>query len=97
MRDHIHMLINLHATVSLADMVKSVKQSSSKWISETNYLPLFEGWGSEYYACSVSPSHVEAVKTYISNQEVNHGMKDYKDEVTDFVGKMGLALYKDEY
>lgn len=96
MEDHIHILLDLHPTVALADMVKTIKQSSSKRLSETNYLPLFEGWASEYYACSVSPSHVEAVKGYIAGQQEHHKSKDYVNEVEDFVTKMGLTLYKDE-
>ena len=94
--NHIHILLNLHPTVSLSEIVKSIKQSSSKRISETNYLPMFEGWANEYFACSVSPSHVEAVKNYIMNQEIHHHGRDYKEEVQDFVLKMGLTLYKDE-
>lgn len=94
--DHIHMLINLHPSVALADMVKGVKTSSSKMISGTNLFPLFEGWASEYYACSVSPSHVDGVKEYINNQERHHDEKEFVKELEDFVRKMGMELYKDE-
>ncbi|MCH5218660.1 MAG: IS200/IS605 family transposase [Muribaculaceae bacterium] len=94
--DHIHMLINLHPTVALADLVKAVKQSSSKRLQETHYLPLFDGWTSEYFACSVSPSHVDAVKEYICSQEEHHSHKDFVSEVTDFVHKMGMEVYQDE-
>ena len=94
--NHIHLLINLHPTIALADMVKAIKQSSSKWISDIHWLPLFEGWASEYYACSVSPSHVESVIEYIKNQEVHHSSKDYTTELTSFVTKMGMTLYEDD-
>ena len=96
MEEHTHILIDLHPTVALADLVKVVKQSSSKWISETNYLPLFEGWASEYFACSVSPSHLEGVRRYIENQESHHDGKQYFSEMEDFVGKMGMVMYRDD-
>ena len=96
MEDHIHILLNLHPSVALADMVKAIKQSSSRKITETFYLPLFEGWASEYYACSVSPSHLEAVKSYIRKQEDHHKEKEYTHEIKSFVSKMGLTLYRDE-
>ena len=96
MADHIHLLIDLHPTVALAELVKSVKQSSSKWISESNLFPLYEGWAPDYYACSVSPVHVEGIRQYIDNQETHHGGKDYANEVRDFVTKMGMSLYEDE-
>ena len=94
--DHVHLLIDLHSTVSLSEMVQAVKQSSSKWIRENMVFPMFEGWSSEYYACSVSPSHIGGIRQYISGQELHHGMKDFREEVNDFVTKMGLSLYKDE-
>lgn len=95
MEQHIHILLDLHPNVALATMVKTIKQFSSKWISESFILPLFEGWAPEYYACSVSPSHVEAVKSYIDNQESHHSQKTYENEVKDFVDKMGMSLYED--
>lgn len=96
MEDHIHILINLHPTVALSDMVKVIKQSSSKRIQETMFFPLFDGWTSEYFACSVSPSHIKGVKEYIEKQEEHHSIKEYEEEVVDFVTKMGLEVYKDE-
>ena len=96
MEDHVHILVNLHSTVALADLVKAVKTSSSKWIRESNLFSMFEGWASEYYACSVSPSHVDGVKAYIDGQQTHHAGKDYKEEVRDFVMKMGMELYEDE-
>ena len=95
MEEHIHILVDIHPTVALADLVKSVKQSSSKWISEGLLFPLFEGWASQYYACSVSPSHVAVIKEYIENQKIHHSQKGYEREVKDFVEKMGMVLYQD--
>ena len=95
-QDHIHVLVDLHPSIALSDLVKSIKQSTSKRISETHYLPLFEGWASEYYASSVSPSHVEAVKEYIEKQTEHHLEKGYELEIREFVTKMGLELYNDE-
>ena len=95
MEEHVHILVDLHPTVSLADLVKTIKQTSSRWLTETFLLPLFEGWSSEYYACSVSPSHVKAIEEYIANQEIHHSQKEYKNEMKDFVEKMGMTLYQD--
>ena len=94
--DHIHILLDLHPTIALAEMVKAIKQSSSKRIRETFIFPMFEGWAAEYYACSVSPSHVTPIATYIDNQLTHHKGKNYSEEIVDFVTKMGLQVYKDE-
>ena len=97
MDNHIHILLNLHSTVSLAEMVKTIKQTATEFIKKTFILPMFEGWASEYYACSVSPSHVTAVKQYIENQEEHHSGKNFENEMEEFVKKMGMTIYKDEF
>ena len=97
MENHIHILLDLHSTVALAEMVKTIKQTATEFIKKTFVLPMFEGWASEYYACSVSPSHVPAVKQYIQNQEEHHSQKNFENEMEEFVKKMGMTLYKDEF
>ena len=93
--DHIHILLNLHPTVALADIVRLIKQSSSKMITQTFCCPMWEGWESEYFASSVSPSHVEKVKEYIIQQEEHHKGKDFGSEAEEFVRKMGMEMYRD--
>ena len=92
--NHIHILMNLHPTVALADMVRDIKSNSSKMIQQTFCLPMFEGWAKEYFASSVSPAHVDAVKTYIENQEAHHKTKEFESEIMDFAAKMGMTLYE---
>lgn len=93
--DHVHILVDIHPTVSLSDFVKTIKQASSRWISEVFLFPNYEGWSKEYFACSVSPSHLPAVETYIDNQETHHTSNKYEDEMATFVEKMGMVIYKD--
>lgn len=96
MENHIHLLIDLHPTIALADMIKDIKVSSSKMLQHTFLFPLYEGWASEYFACSVSPSHTDKVKEYIENQEVHHNGREYKTEMEEFVKKIGFVLYNDD-
>lgn len=95
MEEHVHILVNVHPTVALAELVKAIKQSSSRWITRTFSLPLFEGWAKEYFACSVSPAHVEPVKSYIMSQETHHAGKDYNMEMGEFVERMGFDRYEE--
>ncbi|MCH5225363.1 MAG: IS200/IS605 family transposase [Muribaculaceae bacterium] len=94
--DHVHILLNLHPTIALADMVRDIKSEATKMIIETKCFPMYEGWASEYFASSVSPSHVESVKAYIDNQEEHHKSKGYEEEVKGFLQKMGMTLYTDD-
>ena len=49
--NHIHLLINLHPSVRLSDLVRDIKLSTSQWIKQNRDLfPQFAGWGKEYGA-----------------------------------------------
>src|SRR5207244_3053599 len=70
--DHIHLLINVHRTKSLSELVMELKRGSSKWIKmKAASLSQFQ-WQNGYGAFSVSQSAVSEVQEYISNQAEHH-------------------------
>jgi REP element-mobilizing transposase RayT len=69
--DHVHLLVGLRATHALAEVIRSVKAVSSKWVHEEIGLKKF-AWQEGYGAFSVSPSQCEAVRQYIAGQEEHH-------------------------
>ena len=98
MPDHIHVLVDLNPTVPLAEMVRSIKQSSSNWIKENGRLfPLFDGWGKGYYAASVSPKLKESCISYISGQELHHGGDGFVRELRFLIEKTGMEWYDEEW
>jgi len=70
--NHIHMLINLNASISLATFIQKIKSHSSGWMRSDSRFSIFEGWASEYYACSISPQQKEPVIQYITGQNEHH-------------------------
>ena len=42
--DHIHIICDLHPSLALADLVRDIKVSSSKWIKEKHIYPDFSNW-----------------------------------------------------
>ncbi|MBQ3324786.1 MAG: transposase, partial [Muribaculaceae bacterium] len=42
--NHIHMLVELSPSLSLSDLVRDIKQGSSKWAKQQVYFPMFSGW-----------------------------------------------------
>lgn len=74
------MLLRIPAKVAVADVVRTLKANSSKWIHET-YPQLREfAWQDGYGAFTVSQSNVESVKSYIVDQESHHHIKSFEDE-----------------
>ena len=78
--DHVHILLDLSSTMTLSEMVKEIKRSSTLWIKERKIFPMFSHWESEYGAFSVSKSHRDAVYSYIMNQEQHHSHLNVLDE-----------------
>ena len=78
--DHVHILCRLSRSVSVADFVRDLKRESSKWLkTKSRDLGNFH-WQDGYGVFSVSPSHLEAVRTYVANQERRHKSESFQDE-----------------
>lgn len=90
MPNHIHWLCTLPRTITIADLIKNVKISSSIKYKELFYRD-FE-WQKGYGAFSVSQSKLEIVKKYIENQPEHHRKIDFQTEYRRF-----LEEYQIEY
>ena len=71
MPDHVHLLVRVRPRLSIAELVKSIKGTSSRWIIDRSAGGSF-GWQEGYGVFSVSSSHVDRVRRYIENQEWHH-------------------------
>jgi putative transposase len=85
MEDHVHLLIDLPPTITLADAVEKIKANSSKWMG-----PRF-AWQRGYGAFGVSKSSLGSVVRYIRNQEAHHRLRTYKQEFIALLDKHGIA------
>jgi REP element-mobilizing transposase RayT len=94
--DHVHILCRLSKNLALSDLVRELKRDSSSWIkTEQPTLADFH-WQAGYGAFSVSPSHVEALKEYIQNQEEHHRRETFQDELRRLLRKYGIE-YDERY
>lgn len=85
MPDHLHILIGMRPTQSVADLMQDVKGSSSKWINEKKFLKSKFEWQEGYGAFSYSKSQVNNVIDYIKNQETHHKTKSFNEEYVEFL------------
>jgi putative transposase len=90
MPDHIHILIGLRPAQSISDLMKDVKQSSSKWINDNKLTSGHFEWQEGYGAFSYSKSQIIQVINYIQNQEIHHKKKTFKEEYLDFLEKFEI-------
>ena len=92
-QDHVHLLINLGALLSIAEAVKLIKSNSSRWMNE-HPGPRFE-WQDGYFACNVSRSHVDRVSRYIAGQKEHHRKIDSATEFQLLLEKHGFRYQED--
>ncbi|MCB1227983.1 MAG: IS200/IS605 family transposase [Verrucomicrobiales bacterium] len=95
MPDHVHLLLRLSRTVTVADVVKATKVESSKWMKENANLPGF-AWQAGYGIFSVSASQLETVTHYIVNQAEHHRVRTFQDEFRRFLENHQLS-YDEAY
>ncbi len=79
MGDHVHLLLSLPSSLSIATAMREIKGGSSRWMHQDCGLPGFE-WQEGYGAFSIGPSQVEATVAYIAAQEVHHRKRDFQAE-----------------
>jgi putative transposase len=92
MPDHIHLLTALGRESSVADIVRQIKVSSSRWIHETIPDLRAFAWQTGYAAFTVSYSHIETVKRYIANQSDHHRTVTFQEEFLAFLRRHNLEF-----
>jgi len=88
--DHVHIVTTLPRTLSQAQLVEDIKKTSSKWIKalDARYRGFF--WQRGYGAFSVSPSHLETVVRYITDQLGHHRTRTFQEEYRELLRKYGI-------
>lgn len=92
--DHIHCLISLRRDQTISKVSQLLKGESSKWINNVKLTNTKFAWQDDYWAVSVSESHLKDVMEYISNQENHHKTKSFIEEVDEFMKKYGWKYLK---
>ena len=84
MPDHVHILFGMRPTQALSELMKQIKQDSSKWINNKGLLPGKFSWQAGYGAFSYSKSQIPDVVKYIQNQERHHQKLTFQEEYCPF-------------
>jgi REP element-mobilizing transposase RayT len=96
MSDHIHLLFGMRPSQSLSDLMRNIKNNSSKWINDSKLIRGDFSWQEGYSAFSYSKSQLPTVIKYIQNQEQHHKKKTFLEEYKDFLKAFGID-YDERY
>lgn len=96
MPDHVHLFIGQKPSIALSDLVRDVKNNSSKFINERNWLNDKFSWQEGFGAFSYSQSQIKSVYDYILSQEEHHKQKTFKDEYIELLKRFAIE-YNEKY
>lgn len=94
--DHVHVFVGLKPSMNISDLVRDIKNNSSKFINEQKFLKGKFSWQEGYGAFSYAHSQIENVYQYILKQEEHHKKKTFKEEYLDFLQKFEIE-YNEKY
>ena len=90
-KNHVHIACTLHRTLTIGELMKQIKMSSSQWMKKHTGQERF-AWQAGYGAFSLGQSQLKTIIRYIDNQEEHHKTVTFQEELLDFLKK-----YKIEY
>jgi len=96
MPDRLHIFFGMRPIQSLSDLMQHIKQDSSKWINQKNFIKEKFEWQSGFGAFSYSKSQASGVIAYVQNQENHHRKITFLEEYKKFLEKFEVA-YDERY
>lgn len=88
--DHVHLLLSLPPTLSVAKAMQLIKGGSSIWVHDEFPKARNFAWQQGYGAFSIGVSQVDATVAYIENQEEHHRAVSFQEEFRAFLKKHGI-------
>ena len=94
MPDHVHILLGLHPTVSISNLVMEVKKSTTRFINSNRLTRGKFDWQEGYGAFSYSRFDLDNVYNYIANQKEHQKRKSFKEEYLGFLETLNVNFNK---
>ena len=92
MQDHIHILIGLKPVMRISDIIRDIKNNSTNFINNKNWLKQKFFWQEGYGAFSYSQSNFGNVIDYIKNQKKHHERFSFKKEYLTLLKKFEIPF-----
>ena len=94
--DHVHCFFGLKPTVSISELMKTIKAKSSKYINDHRLTKVRFEWQVGYGVFSNSHSQIDNVYHYIANQEEHHKHQKFLEEYKEFLDRFEVD-YDERY
>jgi putative transposase len=88
--DHIHILVGFCPSISIENLIRDIKRSSSIFINTNNILPAKFSWQDGYGAFTVGYPELDKVYRYVLNQQTHHLTESFKEEYMGILKDEGI-------
>jgi putative transposase len=78
--DHLHLLTRLSPSISISELVRELKGSTSRLMSISLSPGSFFKWQGGYGAFTLRPSEIPVVRAYIQNQREHHQKRTFFED-----------------
>jgi REP element-mobilizing transposase RayT len=94
--DHVHCFFGLKPTVTISELMKTIKAKSSKYINDHHLTKVRFEWQAGYGVFSYNHSQIDNVYHYIANQEEHHKKQKFLEEYKEFLDRFEVD-YDERY
>jgi REP element-mobilizing transposase RayT len=94
--DHVHILFGLDTSVALSDIVRDIKNNSSRFINQKGWIAGHFEWQSGYGGFSYSRSQRPDIIRYIEDQEEHHKRGSFREEYLKILDEFEIE-FSDQY
>jgi len=92
MADHVHIFLGMKPDIALSDLVRDIKNNSSKFVNERKWIRGRFNWQEGFGAFSYGHSQIDAVVKYIQNQERHHAKRAFREEYLEMLKKFNVQF-----
>ncbi|AUI66887.1 MULTISPECIES: IS200/IS605 family transposase [Glaesserella] len=93
MPDHIHLLVDLHPKIAVADFVQQLKNATHLLLERhKEEFPFFTAWAVGYCALTYSERDKIQIINYIKNQKTHHKTQNFLNEVKCLMIDNGIEI-----
>jgi REP element-mobilizing transposase RayT len=90
--DHVHIFLGMKPDIALSDLVRDIKNNSSKFVNEKKWIRGRFNWQEGFGAFSYGHSQIDAVVKYIQNQERHHAKRTFREEYKEMLEKFTVQF-----
>ena len=90
--NHIHLLVDIHPTIAVADFMQDLKAYSSAWIKQSKNHSKFTGWANGYGCFTSSVHEKDRLINYIKIQKEHYKTETFEEEYRRLLIENGIEI-----